>query len=328
MNETDKSIDRARKKAALIKAELLDLKKKTKKTEKSFDDMEQRVIHQEQYAYQRLAALYKLNRIGGFQILVSADSSYDFYFRKKMMETILDNDERIMDRLRSDQETLEKLLAQLKWNKAAKETNQILLEKQLARMNSEKAKKEAILKEIRDKKSLQLAAIESMKQHALALDKTVHSFNKTRQKPVTDQKEFGETPFSELKGLLMMPVKGRIVSFFGQYKNKKLNVMNFQSGIHIKADRGEPIRAVSDGSALYASWFKGYGNMLIIDHGEHYYTVYAHLEEVFKKKGDRVETGEVIATVGDTGSITGSGLHFEVRHHGKPMNPLKWIKKT
>jgi murein hydrolase activator len=67
--------------------------------------------------------------------------------------------------------------------------------------------------------------------------------------------------------------------------------------------------------------------MLIIDHGDHYYTVYAHLEEVFKIKGDRVEKDEVIATVGDSGSLMGPGLHFEVRHHGKPMDPLQWIKK-
>ena len=96
-----------------------------------------------------------------------------------------------------------------------------------------------------------------------------------------------------------MPVKGRIISFFGPFKNKKFNVVNFQSGIKIKADRGEPVRAVSDGHILYSSWFKGYGNMIIIDHGDSYYTVYAHLHELYKKKGDRVNTGEDIATVGD-----------------------------
>jgi septal ring factor EnvC (AmiA/AmiB activator) len=67
--------------------------------------------------------------------------------------------------------------------------------------------------------------------------------------------------------------------------------------------------------------------MIIVDHGKNYYTVYAHLEEAFKAKGDIVETGEVIATVGDTGSMTGTKLYFEVRHHGKPMNPLEWLKK-
>ena len=67
--------------------------------------------------------------------------------------------------------------------------------------------------------------------------------------------------------------------------------------------------------------------MLIIDHGDHYYTVYAHLEEVFKVKGDRVEQNEVIATLGNSGSMVGPALHFEVRHHGNPVDPLLWINK-
>lgn len=124
-----------------------------------------------------------------------------------------------------------------------------------------------------------------------------------------------------------MPVKGKIVYFFGPYKNNEFNVVNFRSGIVIQAERGEPIRAVFNGKVLYASWFKGYGNMIIIDHGDNYYTVYAHAEELFVSKGDMVENGEVIATVGDTGSLTGTNLHFEVRHHGKPIDPLKWIAK-
>jgi septal ring factor EnvC (AmiA/AmiB activator) len=94
------------------------------------------------------------------------------------------------------------------------------------------------------------------------------------------------------------------------------------------ADRGEPIQAVQSGIVLYSGWFKSYGNMIIIDHGTHYYTVYAHAEELFKSKGDPVEEGEVIATVGDTASMTGSNLYFELRHRGKSIDPLKWLKKA
>ncbi len=133
--------------------------------------------------------------------------------------------------------------------------------------------------------------------------------------------------FTDLKGLLIMPVNGKIIEFFGPYTNTEFNLVNFRSGINISAERGEPIRAVYKGKTLYASWFKGYGNMIIIDHGDHYYTLYAHAEELFKKKGDPVEAGEVIATVGDTGSMAKPGLHFEVRYHGKPIDPAPWINQ-
>lgn len=125
-----------------------------------------------------------------------------------------------------------------------------------------------------------------------------------------------------------MPVKGKIVSLFGKFKNIQYKVLNFRSGIEIQTERGEPIQAVYAGKILYADWFKGYGNMIIIDHGENYYTVYAHIEEAFKTAGDVVEAGEVMATVGDTGSITGPKLYFEVRHHGKPLDPMQWLEKS
>ena len=124
-----------------------------------------------------------------------------------------------------------------------------------------------------------------------------------------------------------MPANGKIVSRYGAYKNSKFNLKGFRSGVFIKADRGEPIHAVYGGKIIYSGWFKGYGNMIIIDHGNSYYTVYAHAEELFKSKGDAVGRQEVIATVGDTGSMTGPRLYFEVRHHGKSLNPAKWFKK-
>lgn len=85
------------------------------------------------------------------------------------------------------------------------------------------------------------------------------------------------------------------------------------------------MHAVCHGKILYSDWFKGYGNMIIVDHGDNYYTVYAHAEEIFKAKGENVEMGEVIATVGETGSMSGPKLHFEIRHHGSPIDPLQWI---
>lgn len=123
-----------------------------------------------------------------------------------------------------------------------------------------------------------------------------------------------------------MPVKGKITFLFGPYKNPEFNVTNFRSGIGIKVKKGDPVRAVFKGTVVFSDWFKGYGNMIIIDHGNNYHTVYAHLEEVFKATGDLVETGEVIATAGDTGLISETTLHFEIRHHGKPLDPLHWLK--
>ncbi|MFH1156236.1 MAG: peptidoglycan DD-metalloendopeptidase family protein [Pseudomonadota bacterium] len=133
--------------------------------------------------------------------------------------------------------------------------------------------------------------------------------------------------FAKHENALAMPVKGSIISEYGPSQNCDSSVFTFQNGIDIKVDRGEPVMSVFRGRVLFAEWLKGYGNLLIIDHGDSYYTLYAHIEEFFKKTGDAVQTSEVIATAGDTGSIKGPCLHFEVRHHGKPENPMKWLKQ-
>jgi septal ring factor EnvC (AmiA/AmiB activator) len=218
------------------------------------------------------------------------------------------------------------MLKRLDAHKALKSAHAAEHQKQTRLMSLEQSRRTKLLADIRKQKSLELAAIEALTQAAAALERKITSLNTVELEAVPDNNA-SQLSFSAHKGLLIMPVNGKIINLYGEYKNPKYNITNFRSGIDIKADQGEPIRSVFNGKVIYSEWFKGYGNMIIIDHGNSYYTVYAHLEETFKSKGDAVDAGEVIATLGDTGSMTGAKLYFEVRHHGKPMNPLNWLKK-
>ena len=125
-----------------------------------------------------------------------------------------------------------------------------------------------------------------------------------------------------------MPVEGPIVTSFGKYKHPTFNVYHFQSGIDIQAKEGSPIRAVYDGKVVYAGWFKGYGNIIIIDHGEGYYTLSAHALSLSKEVGTVVKSDEIVGVVGNTGSLKGPGLYFEIRHHGKPIDPAGWLEQV
>ena len=327
LEETGRALDRARKAVARISTELADIENQIGTIREKYREIEVRAETTEAYVAERLAAAYKLSWLGKFHILAAADSMFDFFARKRALEQILAHDERVMRQLARDKAAMQRLLDQWGARKKEKEATTADLDEQIVAMNGEKARREALLAEIRNKKSLQLAVVASLEASARELERTVSEMGRISQAAEPLPTEVPLKPFTALKGLLMMPVKGKIVSFFGRYTDRKFNVTNFQSGINIKADRGEPIRAVYNGKTLFSSWFRGFGNMIIIDHGDHYYTVYAHLEELFKSKGDPVETGEVIATVGDSGSLHGAGLHFEIRHHGKPINPLGWINK-
>ena len=280
----------------------------------------------EAYAAKRLVALYKLNWLGRFNILASAESMYDLFQRKFALEKILSYDDNVWQELISSKNRLEHLRTELHEEKTAKLSLEKKTQQQIDLMSQKRSERNVLLEEIRTKKSMELAAVELLKLSARSLDQKLQLLSTAEKRPQREVKEPAKS-FNELKGLLKMPVKGTIVTSFGSYQNTKFNVQNFRSGIDIKAERGEPIRAVSSGMIIYASWFKGYGNMIIIDHGESYYTVYAHVEEFFKAKNDVVEADEVIATAGDTGSMLGPGLYFEVRHHGKPLDPADWMKR-
>jgi murein hydrolase activator len=326
LNDIDLALNQTRKRVSALRFELADLRDKTIETTRASDNLKKRIEADEHYIFKRLAALYKMNWLGSIYVLASAQSMYELFKRKKSMEIILAYDEKIRQNLMDNKAKLQQILVTLNSQKMEKRSLEAGLKKQIAVMSDERVKRSRILVGIRNKRSLELALLESLNQAAVNLNQAIKSLS-LETSPLKQEKNISPKSFSSLKGLLNMPVKGKIMLSFGPHKNTKLNVVNFQSGIEIKADRGEPIRAVFDGQILYASWFKGYGNMIIIDHGDNYYTVYAHAEELFASKGDTIDMGDVVATVGDSGSMTGPSLHFEVRHHGKPVDPLKWIKK-
>ena len=330
INASEQALDQHRRQVRATQHALNELQAKSEEIEQAYTALETEIAVGQDYAAKRLQALYKLNWIGRIQLLATAHSFYDFIHRKASLERILSQDEAVLEKLRDDQNALESLLEQLNAKRAEQKALAIDLEQRMAVLKNEQEKRTALLKKVRSQKELEQTAFKSLRQAARALDNTLASLE-PRETIVVPQKASGgpETnkPFATYKGLLSWPVQGKIISFFGPYRDEKANLVNFQSGIDIRAERGEPIRAVSAGFAIYSSWFKGFGNMLIIDHGNHYYTVYAHLEEVFKVKGDRIDKDEVIATVGDSGSLMGPALHFEIRHHGKPIDPLEWINK-
>ncbi|MFZ1985664.1 MAG: peptidoglycan DD-metalloendopeptidase family protein [Desulfatitalea sp.] len=343
VNATEQALDSARRQVREARAEMDTLQHKVEEIQQRYTLFEKEIRSGEAYAAQRLVALYKLNFMGRVQLLATANSFFDFVNRKSALERILSQDEAVLDKLRGDQAALETLLEQLNASRVQKRASEIALNQRIGALAAEQERRSVLLRKIRGEQELERAALLALRQAAQELDSTIEGLEpavparvpEKRPAPSTQQTAQAApapaTPenlaFESHKGLLDWPVKGKIVSVFGPYTDRKSNLVNFQSGINIQAERGEPIRAVADGYTIFANWFKGFGNMLIVDHGNHYYTVYAHLEELFKVKGDRVEKGEVIATVGDSGSLSGPALHFEVRHHGKPIDPLKWINK-
>lgn len=129
--------------------------------------------------------------------------------------------------------------------------------------------------------------------------------------------------FSTLRGSLRLPVRGELAGRFGSPRNEG-GVS--AKGVFIRAAEGEQVRAVGAGRVVYADWMRGFGNLLIVDHGEAYLSIYGNNESLLKQTGDPVTLGEPLATVGQSGGNEQTGLYFELRHLGRPFDPLSWVK--
>ncbi len=132
----------------------------------------------------------------------------------------------------------------------------------------------------------------------------------------------GHTRFAKLKGKLIWPVEGRIRHRFGSLR--PTGKLRWQ-GVVIAAQAGTPVRAVADGRVVFADWMRGFGFLIIVDHGGDYFSLYGHNQRLLKEVGEHVRQGETLATVGNSGGQKIPALYFEIRYRGKAINPRKWM---
>jgi len=137
------------------------------------------------------------------------------------------------------------------------------------------------------------------------------------------ERDAGREPFSGQRGKLRLPVRGELIGRFGAPRGATLAEAK---GVFIRATEGQPVRAVGRGQVVYADWMRGFGNLLIVDHGESYLSIYANNESLLKQVGEIVVTGETVATTGSSGGNEETGLYFELRHQGRAFDPLRWVR--
>ena len=130
-------------------------------------------------------------------------------------------------------------------------------------------------------------------------------------------------PFADAQGILVMPVVGTLTNRYGARRNADIR----WRGWLIAADQGEPVRAVHGGDIIYADWLRGQGLLMVVDHGEGWLSLYAQNHSLLRGVGDRVSAGDIIAKAGASGGSETSGLYFEIRHRGEPVDPSEWIRR-
>ena len=201
-----------------------------------------------------------------------------------------------------------------------------------AEVDREVAKRRVILAKVRDERAYHERMVGELTEASNRLEAFIRELQAKQRKlaKIPPPKGGIEPPavgFGALKGRLPWPTEGRIVTGYGAQVHPRFGTRTFRNGVDIEAAVGRDVLAVHAGHVIYTGWFKGYGNLIIVDHGNEYYTLYAHIAEIEAKEGEDVRQGQRIGTVGDTGSLAGPRLYFEVRYQGKPQDPEQWLRQ-
>lgn len=209
-------------------------------------------------------------------------------------------------------------------NETLKTQNQLLKTQKEKKRKRQKQRfqRKKLLAELSDKIKNQESTLSNLETSRGRIENLLKSLGELLADIPTSPSE--NKPFLSLKGKLPWPTKGRFINNFGQPKNYGDLKWN---GILIKTELGTPVRVISHGRVAFADWLQGFGFITIVDHGDGYMSLYGHNETLFKQMGDWVQAGEVIATAGDSGGQPVSGVYFEIRSRGKPVNPSKWCSR-
>jgi len=229
----------------------------------------------------------------------------------KYLRVIIDYDAHLIETYRYQMVLKERYQEELVQDQSQWQRNISEIEKKKKEITKVSGEKRGLLKSIQNQKVVYQKLLGELGERAKELQTFVDKLE--REKSLL---AYGKSKSETLRGKLTPPVQGKVLSLF---KEKG------QNGIEIKAPMGAEIRAVLSGRVLYADWFKGFGNIVIIDHGNHTFTVSGYCSELLKKPGEAVSQGETIALVGSAGSLKGPCLYFEIRHHGKPQDPMEWL---
>jgi septal ring factor EnvC (AmiA/AmiB activator) len=297
---------------------------------------------------QRLRAMYKQGRLGYVGVLLSADDFSSAGRRLKYLSALAAQDQRLIRAYNASLTELSQKRVEFEQYKRevadatakANSTRNQMVEEQrkyrvlLAKAREEKAGHLAAVKELEaSAKDLQalIARLQSDEERQRRANRSAPKREGSRGESAGAEKEASldireDGRFERLRGRLPWPASGTLASTFGRQEHPRFRTVTFNRGIEIAAPQGRDIVAVADGTVIYADWFKGYGRLVILDHGSGYFTLYAHASDILVKAGDAVSSGQVIAKVGDSGSLEGPQLYFELRHKGKPQDPLAWLQ--
>ena len=282
----------------------------------------------------RVTHTYKKGRLSDLEKLLDAKSWRQAVYRAKYIKIISEHDRSLADEIRRN-------LVEIETKRTVMERELIDIrkidEEKLSRKKWLEQRRRVRNKELgnlkRDRQKMSVA-LNQRKKAAQQMESIISHLERERVARIAElerrRKEMellGSVPFKELKGKLPWPIEGKVISRFGTYQNPNLKTVTENTGIDIHGSEGTEVRSIYDGIVTTVTYIRGYGNTVILDHGDGFYSVYTHVMDVEVEENSYVNARDIIAHVGDSGSLEGTKLHFEIWGNKDKLNPELWLKK-
>ena len=271
----------------------------------------------------RVKSIYKEKQGAAFKILFAAQDYPDLLRKIQYLKIVAQKEDETLTQFKARQVELEEKKGLLTEVMEHMISDREALALKLSQSRGERKKKDRFLSRVRKERTFFKKAITEMGQSSKKLQGLILTLEKKKKA----LRVAIPGRFSAARGKLRWPNDGKLVSRFGRQKHPRFNEMIYRKGIEITPGRGGEVRSIFGGEVVYADWFRGYGMMVMIDHGENYYSLYAHLAQLLVGVGDQVKKDHIVGEIGGTGLSEGSKLYFEIRHQGKPTNPISWLQK-
>lgn len=314
------------------KISLLDLK--VEKTEMRIEELDSEIGATEaslektrSYLAARFQAIYKYGGVAEFNLMLSAASTHEAMNNAFLLGRIAREDERKIIEMTETRKRLESARLEMGEQRVILDEQRNALKSDQKSLKSSEAQRKKSLDALVRQKQLHQKAAKELEDSQRELQNKVKELLAQKKKLQETRAGVVVTPVFPSGGRLAWPVKGEITSRFGTRIHPVFKTKLMHTGIDIKASEGTPVKAAAPGEVLFAGWLRGYGQIVILDHGRDLTTVYAHLSRISVEEGKIIGNGETIGNVGSTGVTSGPHLHFEVRVNGNAKDPLGYLAR-
>ena len=301
--------------------QIKDRKSRLKKLRATRLDHQRKLSRENEYLAEQVYAAFTLGRQEKVKLLFSQQAPdalqrnlvYYEYFSNARVE-LINGVQSSIDKIIETENLIRQAQAELQQDQQA-------LAEQKQGLKRDLAKRKTVIASLDSQLKKQGGSLSRLQDEATQLQNLINSIQEIFAE--APESEISQQAFAGLKGKLAWPVEGKVRRLFGRHKPS--SDLRWQ-GVRIEAQSGRHIKAVSHGRVAFADWLRGLGNLIIIDHGNSYLSLYGHNESLFKSAGEWVDAGEIISSIGSSGGQSTPGLYFEIRKKGKPQNPTGWCK--